>query len=494
MKKYHNFQFGGNNNTPSETQILPIEVSNFKVFSKYKLATLFMVFALFFYFIDFGRATAADCDGCENGTWVECDESERLTINYAGCNAEVIYEKKVCSSPLKYELRIKEILLSPGCSSPSIENLMIAANKKLLWNARAAFGVSGTTIDVTLYTKSCWYLNTTPTPDKLEPCSNIEDCCVTDYVLATDGEGGGLEITSSSQTNASDSLCVGNVGGACGEYICESQNLPTNVPLWDVDNTICGSECDNPWNADASDFVEITLSGDCKYRAYYAKRICAGETYFTLTQLAFNSNCSTPSNISVILESLKTILFQRFSTYLVLPDTAKVTVPKCWQKINNVYLPCTLDECCIYDFGFTQDLPAKYSNRTGTITTVPALICSLTPCGENICNWFSSNNVNNITFTKQTADVFDVLNYKIDIFPNPVLDEFRLNIQTHYKDKLRVVVLDLLGNELININTQVNIGENELIIDSKKLSKNSFYYLRIFNSSNQEIANGKILK
>lgn len=77
---------------------------------------------------------------------------------------------------------------------------------------------------------------------------------------------------------------------------------------------------------------------------------------------------------------------------------------------------------------------------------------------------------------------------------NDKLIEFRLNIQTHYKDKLRVVVLDLLGNELININTQVNIGENELIIDSKKLSKNSFYYLRIFNSSNQEIANGKILK
>ncbi len=453
-----------------------------------------MVFALFFYFIDFNRAVAVTpCDGCENGTWVECDESERLTINYAGCNAEVIYEKKVCSSPLKYELRIKEILLSPGCSSPSIENLMIAANKKLLWNARAAFGVTGTSIDVTLYTKKCWYLNTTPTPDKLEPCSNIDDCCVTDYVLATDGEGGGLEITSSSQTNASDSLCVANVGGACGEYICESQNLPTNVPLWDVDNTICGSECDNPWNADASDFVERTLSGDCKYRAYYAKRVCDGETYFTLTQVSFNSNCSTPSNVAVILDSLRNLLFQRFSTYLTLPSTAIVSVPKCWELINNVYMPCSLDDCCIYEYTFTQNLPAKFATRTDPPLNLPTITCS-TPCNQNICSWFSSANGTGLTFTKQSTESFELLNYKIDIAPNPVLDEFSLSIQSPYKDKLRVVVSDLLGNELINIISQVNIGENDIIIDSKKLSKNSSYYLRIFNSSNQEIANGKILK
>ncbi len=499
MKKNHNFQFGGNKNTPSDTQILPFEVSNSNVFTKYKLATLFMVFALFFYFIDFGRAEATtDCDGCTNGTWIPCDDNEKILVNYAGCNAIVSFEKKVCTTPAptKYELRITGFELSPGCTSPDIENLMKEANKKLLWSSRAIFGVTGSSINVRLITRSCWehFVDNSGEPDinSLRPCVYIEDCCQTLYALSTVEDDKGLKINNSTQTNASDSLCVGTNSINCGSYICESQNLPSNVPLWDVDNTICGTECDNPWNADASDFVEITISSGCKYRAYYALRNCDGETYFTLHQLSFDNACSPTPSMTTLLDAIRPVLFAKFGSYITtLPDTAYISVPKCWTQAGNIYYPCSLDDCCIYPIEFSEPNSPQKLAKILTIVSSSNLICSNTSCVLDICGWFANKSA---TYSKIGLNDETENSSFINISPIPITDEFNLNINSTYSETLTLEIYSMMGEKLIDYNFKVNNGKNVIQINSKSLVKDQIYFYKIINIDNEVLSNGKLIK
>jgi len=74
--------------------------------------------------------------------------------------------------------------------------------------------------------------------------------------------------------------------------------------------------------------------------------------------------------------------------------------------------------------------------------------------------------------------------FQLALYPNPVLDYATLIFTTTKARQIQIKVLDMLGQELLQLNKRVNSGTNTIQINTQALSK-GFYVLSVRDGSNE---------
>ncbi len=458
--------------------------------SKYQFATLFLVFAFFFHFIDFGKVNAQCGGNCNSTAWTYSTDAEKINVSIdGGCDVLISYRYRECliSIPppptIKRDIQITTMEMSSACSGVSEEDIMKEANKRLLWNVRSIFGITSSSFDVTLITPNCWRKQSFSDTIRFNPCDSTY-CCKTNYTIqATDYN---YEVTNSSTIPANDSTCAAGVGGGCGEYICNSQFIPLDTPLWDASEFGCDDECSSEWSNRDNLYVQVVI-GSCTFNVHFINRLCDGVMEIGITKIVQIGSCgSTIQTTDILSDAFQLIAQYIKNTYNPIPNL-RFLVKSCW--LNSTFLiryPCTYENCCIGNYVYNSG-----SNRYNFLSQSNSSCSSLPDECTNVCNALFPERF----ILSKISEIDNInLNESISIYPNPIDDYLIINYLVKENQNINVEIVDLLGNQLISQNFSINTGNNVLKINTLKFRKNNLFFLNIYNSNKELIYNGKITK
>ena len=97
--------------------------------------------------------------------------------------------------------------------------------------------------------------------------------------------------------------------------------------------------------------------------------------------------------------------------------------------------------------------------------------------GIDCISAFSANNVNLSSLTANTKNV--------QVFPNPVTDKFTVTLNNTVATKYKISVIDINGNNVKNVTTNLITGKNQVIINAADLHA-GMYMLKIETATSSE--------
>jgi hypothetical protein len=75
--------------------------------------------------------------------------------------------------------------------------------------------------------------------------------------------------------------------------------------------------------------------------------------------------------------------------------------------------------------------------------------------------------------------------FSTTIYPNPTMGSFMLNISNAQDEHVAICVIDMLGNEIITVNSNLTVGENLIPMTLANLKK-GFYVINLKSNSYDE--------
>jgi len=456
-------------------------------FSYLKSATIFSLFALFFVFID-AQDLEAECNGdCSSTPWTYSSDAEQIYLHIdGGCDILISYRYKEClvGGVIKRDLQITSMKMSASCSGMSENQIMYEAIKRVLWKSHSIFNVIGPTHIVNMISQNCWNKTTVSDTLRFLPCDSTYCCVVTDTIVKTDYN---YKITGSSQIPATDTTCFRPVGGFCGSYICNSQIIPLNTPLYEPNEYECGNEdCFGEW-INFDNYVEYILPSGCTYRSYFIIRYCNGVIEIAVTRTVQIGTCSTTDATTAILsKGLASIAQYVKNTYAPIPNI-RFLIKSCWQTLGIIRYPCTYETCCVADYTYNSILNRYVRSSPTWINCNPLPTSCVQVCNgqlypdEYILSKISIEN--NSDFVKN-----------IKIYPNPFNEYLNIEYISEDNDLLKIQIYDILGIVVFEEYSKVVKGQNIIELKTNHIVNNKTYYINLFNQNMELIYNDNINK
>jgi hypothetical protein len=120
--------------------------------------------------------------------------------------------------------------------------------------------------------------------------------------------------------------------------------------------------------------------------------------------------------------------------------------------------------------------------------------CSSTHCDTIYVVVKASGTTLNVLAPGATVGVEEVKTFnEVNLYPNPTNGEFNLSINSQTAVEASLIITNLMGQSVENINLQLNQGENFINMNESHLSK-GIYLINLINEATGEISSMKMIK
>jgi len=342
-------------------------------------------------------------------------------------------------------------VIANGWVFPGLEHtLEIVAGDMIQWyNLSCSAGVSGQLV-VTV-AGPVTYLN--PTQGALVPTvsGNVFTYTISDFGSVNITQDFGLQLLTDTTAQTGDVICV-NVSVT-----------PTSGDINVSNNTY--QYC-----------YQVVNSWDPNMKEVYPVNVLPGyQDYFTYT-IHFQNTGSAPAFNIYLIDTLSSNL--DLETFKVINyshnNIASLTGNLLTFRFPNIMLPdSTTDEPG--SKGFVQyKIKPKASLFAGTQIENTAYIYFNynAPIATNT----TVNEFNSLSIEDHTAA------FQMSIYPNPVNDNATLNFTSDKAQQIQIKVLDMLGKEMFLLNQRVNVGDNNIQLNTRNIAK-GIYILSVRDGS-----------
>lgn len=443
------------------------------------------------------------CEGCPSFTpW----QSATKLTNIGKCQIEIEYKYRSCpdGSSTFYEMRIENITLlnSGDCTGLSNNILMETAIREVLNNAYSDFGISGTDLDVTMWTECCWEKSTS----ELSPCGSSSCCCETEYSLK--------EYTS---TNGSKYIKVetvnqvsGGTGASCSSpcvKICDAHTQIGEGDFLVPQYTWCDESCSEEWSTLSSNEFEKIISTACTLRVEYTWRECNGDIEAQITEIKIIENpplgggCGNDDD--VMLEAIEGLLAQIATLPgVTLPEDVKLKKPTCWDRIAGsgyeVLAWCDQENCCIVEYTLESDGSggSQIDNGSTSASLLFPVIdyCDLNPTCTYVCETDYYGVTEETTLTRQIPIEIDtdLFENKVNVHPNPAENKVSIDFSSEAKGNVELSIYDNTGSKISSY--QFNKSGNSINMEINLEEFNSGLYHFVIKMGSINMETGKFIR
>lgn len=521
--------------------------------SKYKLATLFLVFAFFFYFIDFGSANATEYNRLEEGACFEapCDsavrtkiKTDKKTIMRTGsCDYYIYFDVDSVYCPnthLSYRYftfqRIEFINSDFYCSWGNVKEYVKIAFMTLLRESDYHLhypAIAPINEDVNIKMPACVVkiLNTNGTIKAIEPC-DTNACCEVTYRVRRDE--GGVHVDNSFY-NDSVYCNTGNIGGSCTNTVnlCNSDDgVNVRVPFTGTIGSFpnCAPDGGCPWEAPLNtgqQFEKIVMPSGCTYFVYYSMKRnkdpnCGGlcndyafRFHTILTDGNSSCNLTVDQTISMVtkyfLQNAKTIFSRNYGPYIAVHDTVLDTTYyyppppyNCfdWNKTVKIYM----QECWSRsganglfryvpcdDSCCVQEFAFDVRYGPNTVTAVPLNTMNEIDCTPPCSSVCDQLNIDDLTFPRYKESIeMENEPQKDEINFKIVNNQIEINLNYETNGKIDLIIYDINGKTILQkLDTKLN-NQKSVIVDINNLHKSIYLYSILIDG--KVMKNGTFIK